>query len=157
MSLRARLLIAIGVIAIVALAVVDVVTYSALSTYLYQRVDQQLDQSQGRYEFSLDNGVPLVCFAAPGVQPGGDGGGGGGGGPGNPSVSPTFQSPAVQVRSASGGVVDGQNCPANVNGTAYSPDIPRTLPGLAGGGGQHVVYFNAAATRSGAMAAAGTP
>ena len=45
MSLRTRLLIAIGVIALVALAVADVVTYSSLESFLYQRVDQQLDQS----------------------------------------------------------------------------------------------------------------
>ena len=49
MSLRTRLLIAIGVIAVVALAVADVATYSALQSFLYQRVDQQLEQSSHGY------------------------------------------------------------------------------------------------------------
>ena len=46
MSLRARLLVAIGVIALVALLIADVVTYSALESFLYQRVDQQLASAQ---------------------------------------------------------------------------------------------------------------
>ena len=49
MSLRSRLLIAIGVIALVALAIADVATYKSLESFLYQRVDQQLDQSHGFY------------------------------------------------------------------------------------------------------------
>ncbi len=48
MSLRTRLLIAIGVIALVALVVADVVTYSSLESFLYQRVDQQLEQAVGQ-------------------------------------------------------------------------------------------------------------
>ena len=43
MSLRSRLLIAIGVIALVALAIADVATYKSLQSFLYQQVDQQLD------------------------------------------------------------------------------------------------------------------
>ncbi|MDQ6695827.1 MAG: HAMP domain-containing protein, partial [Actinomycetota bacterium] len=43
MSLRARLLLAIGVVAIIALAAADVATYSSLRSFLYDRVDQSLD------------------------------------------------------------------------------------------------------------------
>ena len=43
MSLRARLLLAVGAVALVALVVADVATYSALRAFLYQRVDQSLE------------------------------------------------------------------------------------------------------------------
>ena len=42
MSLRLRLLVAVGLIAIVALVVADFATYSALRTTLYNQVDQEL-------------------------------------------------------------------------------------------------------------------
>ena len=42
MSLRLRLLVAVGLISIVALVVADFATYSALRSSLYQQVDQQL-------------------------------------------------------------------------------------------------------------------
>ena len=73
MSLRTRLLIAIGVIALVALAVADVVTYSALESFLYQRVDQQLDQSHGRYQLHGRRAAALrLLCAGPGrFAPGG--------------------------------------------------------------------------------------
>ena len=67
MSLRARLLVAIGVIALVALAVADVVTYSALQSFLYQRIDQQLDQSHVGIE-ALGERRPsplLLCHSGP--------------------------------------------------------------------------------------------
>ena len=44
MSLRLRLLLAVGAIAIVALVVADFATYSALRTSLYNQVDQELAQ-----------------------------------------------------------------------------------------------------------------
>ena len=46
MSLRLRLLVAVGLIAIVALVVADFATYSALRSSLYNQVDQQLAQRQ---------------------------------------------------------------------------------------------------------------
>ena len=45
MSLRLRLLLAVGAIAVVALVVADVATYSALRSFLFQRVDQTLDSA----------------------------------------------------------------------------------------------------------------
>src|SRR2546421_6552661 len=45
MSLRTRLLLALGVVALVALVVADVVTYSSLRSFLVQRVDEQLQQA----------------------------------------------------------------------------------------------------------------
>src|SRR5438270_6742465 len=45
MSLRTRLVLALGVVALVALVAADVATYSALRSFLVQRVDQQLQQA----------------------------------------------------------------------------------------------------------------
>jgi hypothetical protein len=78
MSLRTRLLIAIGVIALVALAIADVVTYSALQSFLYQRVDQQLTSAHGPYEHDVESGRQVSCFAGPG-GPFGNGAGSPGG------------------------------------------------------------------------------
>ena len=45
MSLRLRLLVAVGAIALVALVVADFATYSALRSSLYKQVDQSLAQN----------------------------------------------------------------------------------------------------------------
>jgi two-component system OmpR family sensor kinase len=44
-SLRGRLLLAVGAVALVALVVADVATYSALRSFLFQRVDQTLESA----------------------------------------------------------------------------------------------------------------
>ncbi len=145
MSLRTRLLIAIGVIALVALVVADAVTYSALQSFLYQRVDQQLDQAHAPYELSA-NGGGLTCFA---VGPGGPGGGrvsAPSGEPGNGGV-PSVQFPAVEVRAPNGGVVDGQSCPARVDGKDQLPQLPATITGFSRApDGTEVAYFTAPST-----------
>src|SRR5437660_1690597 len=53
MSLRGRLLLAVGAVALVALVVADVATYSALRSFLYQRVDQSLDTAHFGLERAL--------------------------------------------------------------------------------------------------------
>jgi two-component system OmpR family sensor kinase len=50
MSLRVRLLVAVGAVALVALAVADLATYSSLRSFLYQRVDQSLDSAHRAIE-----------------------------------------------------------------------------------------------------------
>src|SRR3954469_21689639 len=54
MSLRGRLLLAVGAVALVALVVADVATYSALRSFLYQRVDQTLDSAHRILESGVD-------------------------------------------------------------------------------------------------------
>ena len=125
MSLRSRLLIAIGVIALVALAVADVVTYSSLESFLYQRVDQQLDQQSLSLDHFLNGGAQLNC--RPQLRAGRRR-------TGRRSTATTFPpTPCRNTRSrcaySTGGVVDGQNCAAYVDDTAYSPQIPSTIPG----------------------------
>jgi two-component system OmpR family sensor kinase len=147
MSLRSRLLIAIGIIALVALIIADVVTYSSLESFLYQRVDQQLSQSQGRYVQEAGSTVGLMCIK-PGQFAPGNGGPGGAGG--TPFTPPSFQTSAAEVRSVSGQVIDGQSCPAYVNSKAFTPQLPKTIAGLsATPGNTQVVYFNAPATLAG--------
>jgi two-component system OmpR family sensor kinase len=145
MSLRSRLLIAIGIIALVALVIADVVTYSSLESFLYQRVDQQLDQSQVRYVPEA-NGSFLFCLKPGQVIPGNGPSGGGG----DHFTPPPFQSSAAEIRTTSGQVVDGQSCPAHVNSKSFTPLLPNTIPGLATTpGGTQATYFNAPATEAG--------
>jgi two-component system, OmpR family, sensor kinase len=144
MSLRSRLLIAIGVIALVALVVADVITYSSLESFLYQRVDQQLELGQGRAAQAANSPEGLFCLRPGRFFPGGGNPGQAGG---NPSAPPSFQESATEVRTTSGSVVHSQNCPAYVNGKAYSPKLPTTIAGLSTiPGGSRAVYFNAPAT-----------
>ncbi len=67
MSLRARLLLAVGAVALVALVAANVVTYTELSSFLYNRVDQDLQQSTPHYEqLAPDSDEP---GPGPGPQP----------------------------------------------------------------------------------------
>ncbi len=156
MSLRSRLLIAIGIIALVALTIADVVTYSSLESFLYQRVDQQLDQSHARFEQPVDDGFIIGC-ARPGRIPGtpatgegGNGGSGDGGVPDGTGPSNVTQVQAVQVRSASGAIVDSQSCAAYVGNVAYTPAVPKTITGFTtAADGSKVSYFDVPSTKSG--------
>src|SRR5664280_141912 len=148
MSLRSRLLIAIGVIALVALAIADVVTYSALESFLYQRVDQQLDQFNVGYERGLNNGGTLLCYGGPGrLQPGGSGPAWTSDPEGGPP-SNAVQIAAVEVRTPTGAVVNSQSCPSYVDGTAYTPQLPGTITGFTTApDGTPVAYFDAPSTQ----------
>ncbi len=156
MSLRSRLLIAVGIIALVALAIADVATYKSLESFLYQRVDQQLQQSSGYTIQLLDKGgtLPPNFCAGPGpyAPPDGDGDGDDGGGGGQPAQDPrsnAIQEQAVEVRSVSGDVLEGQNCPAYVDGTPFSPQLPDTINGFTTVDGYQVAYFNARSVEAG--------
>src|SRR4051794_18476197 len=58
MSLRGRLLLAVGAVALVALLAADVATYSSLKNFLYDRVDEALVSTQQGLERGLDGGGP---------------------------------------------------------------------------------------------------
>jgi len=152
MSLRARLVVAIGIITIVTLAVADVVTYSALQSFLYQRIDQQLDQSHVGIEAWINGGHLLSCYAIPGqtTGPGGNPPGNPDNGQGDEPPSNAIQVQAVEVRTPSGAVVDSQSCAANVNGNNDTPQIPGTVTGFTtADNGERVAYFDASSTRAG--------
>jgi two-component system OmpR family sensor kinase len=71
MSLRLRLLLATGVVALVALIGADVVTYSSLRSYLFGQLDASMEQAHPPIEQCLDAGVKpaldLMQDDAPGM------------------------------------------------------------------------------------------
>lgn len=147
MSLRARLVIAIGVIAIVALVVADIATYKSLESFLYQRIDRQLEDGHVRAEFAFNNGLNVGCS--------GPGHGNSGTNPPPPPVGKDifgfngFQASFTEIRTSTGKVVDGVRCPAYLNNTAYTPQLPTTITGLAPDGhGESATYFNTASTQA---------
>lgn len=86
MSLRARILLATAVVALLALVVADVVTYAELHSYLYGQVDQVLNMAHGPVEASVSG----AGNGAPGPPPGR------GPGTGGPSC-PDFEGMAVDA------------------------------------------------------------
>jgi two-component system OmpR family sensor kinase len=146
MSLRSRLLIAIGVIALVALVIADVATYKSLQSFLYQQVDQQLESSHISIEGALNSGHSLQCYPGDGSPQGG-----GPGGPGNSSSPYTnaFQELAVEVRSPTGQVSSSGVCAIDEGGTSYTPQLPTTITGYSTeSNGERYVYFTAASTQA---------
>jgi two-component system OmpR family sensor kinase len=145
-SLRLRLLVAVGAIAVIALVLADFATYSALRSFLYKQVDQSLAQHPARLADSLagpDCPSPRpVAFGA------GDGPAGGGGGTlGFPN---TYGIGFIALSTTGGNVVDGLECPAYVGNQAYSPQLPAHITGFSTQpNGSQVVYFTAASTKPG--------
>ena len=162
MSLRLRLLLAVGAIAIVALVVADFATYSALRTSLYNQVDQELAQHRPGPAISVATGN-VVCNTPQsgsglggfnsidnGGGPGGAGGELPGGGEGGPNVTGFLYSAVVKT---SGSVLDDLVCPAYVGKTAYRPQLPDPITGFTTQpDGTEVAYFTAGSTASGGPA-----
>jgi two-component system, OmpR family, sensor kinase len=140
-SLRLRLLAAVGLIAVVALLLADFATYSALRSSLYNQVDQQIAQNHA--------GVPLDQFGQPSCsspeRPEGRGsiangsqpptGGTGTGNSGNPNepgqnFGNLFTISYVGITNINGQVVHGLECPAYVGNTPYRPDLPSPMTGF---------------------------
>jgi len=77
-SLRFRLLLAVGVVALTALAIADIVTYQELRSFLFNRIDQSLEQSHIALEGALGSQgghIPGGSFPESGT-PSGNGAGG---------------------------------------------------------------------------------
>jgi len=108
-SLRARLLVAVAVVALGALAIADVVTYQELRSFLYTRIDQSLEQSHMPIEAALGSEPP-----------------GGRGGVVPPGVT------ATTAPGGSGTDTDGDAAAAGEPGCAALPgvtgDVLRELP-----------------------------
>ncbi|HTZ09977.1 MAG TPA: HAMP domain-containing sensor histidine kinase [Acidimicrobiales bacterium] len=94
MSLRTRLLLAVAAVAVIALVIADVVTYQALKSFLYNRIDQSLEQSHIPIENAL-GGTP---------KPGGPAGNGGPGpgGAGAPGVPGAVRPSSSQATTTAG-------------------------------------------------------
>ncbi len=124
MSLRLRLLVAVGLIAVVALVVADFATYSALRSSLYQQVDQSLDQSFPGVHHAVD--VWIENGAVNCSTPFGFPGGGPGGGPANALGYNYFA-----LTDQGGQVVQGLECPAYVGNQPYRPQLPNPIGGFS--------------------------
>jgi len=148
-SLRLRLLLAVGAIAIVALVVADFATYSALRSSLYNQVDQEL-AAHPQVRFTVDSvtgavqcptphssfgGTPVE--AGPGPGPGSGPGDGDQGGFAN-----IFGISYASVVNQNGSVVDDLVCPAYVGKDSYRPQLPSPITGFTTQpDGSQAVYF----------------
>jgi two-component system, OmpR family, sensor kinase len=152
MSLRARLLVAIGIIALVALAAADVATYKSLQSFLYQRIDQQLEQSHPIFERAAETGKSILTFCHSQGQPAPAGNAGAPSADQNGTPpSAFFQSQAVEIQTRSGKVVGGQSCPAyEEQNHLYTPQIPRSIAGFSTDTDDtQVAYFDAPSVQPG--------
>jgi two-component system, OmpR family, sensor kinase len=145
-SLRLRLLVAVGLISIVALVVADFATYSALRSSLYQQVDQQLSQRRPGVPVDVRTGT-LACLSpnSGGFIPrGGPDGPGPGGAEGSPNVFGYSYSADVNEN---GKVLEGAECPAYVGTHPYQPALPNPITGFtAQPDGSDEVYFTTSST-----------
>ncbi|MGH9018445.1 MAG: hypothetical protein ACRDY1_11915, partial [Acidimicrobiales bacterium] len=153
LSLRSRLLLAVGAIALVSLVAADFTVYAALRSYLYRQTDQTLALSAGPVSHLADHGGPQGRRL-----PGGFGG-------------PTFATPPlnasgfcqigresapgmfIEVREADDKVVSGEECSAFVPGQkSYEPKLPRRITGLVPDPapfGTPTAYFTVASAEKG--------
>ncbi len=161
MSLRLRLLVAVGLISIAALVVADFATYSALRNSLYNQVDQQLAQHTHPFLVDEATGGPRCSTPTPlgadgdnAVDNGnsgtsGDSGSGpvGGQGRGGPNVFGIYFSAVV---TENGNTVNGWTCPAYVGAHSYSPQLPSPISGFSPQpDGTQVAYFTASSSTPG--------
>ena len=152
MSLRLRLLLAVGAIALIALVVADFATYSALRSSLYKQVDQSLVNNRVPIAQNRLTGV-VTCFRSArsgigGVQTEG----GAPPTPGGANAVPNGIEYA-EVRTADGKVVDDLSCPAYVSNHAYTPQLPSHITGLTKqSDGTMAIYFTAASKQAGGPA-----
>jgi two-component system OmpR family sensor kinase len=167
-SLRLRLLLAVGAIAVIALVVADFATYSALRTSLYNQVDQQLAQQRTHLQPTPTGLVfnPAGCLPQGGVTVGGaaaDGGDSGNSGNSGSTGAPgAVGNPARQfpnifsvsyfavVTANKSAVVNGVECSAYVDDHPYRPDLPVPITGFSTqADGTQVAYFTTGSVAAG--------
>jgi two-component system OmpR family sensor kinase len=154
-SLRLRLLLAVGAIAIIALVVADFATYSALRSSLYHQVDQELAHP-ARFNVDLVTGTAVGCTSPQSDFGGGGpvGNSGGGPSPGGPDNFPNvFGISYIGVASQSGKVVQAFQCPAYVGNHPYRPQLPSPFTGFtAQPDGSQVAQFTTTSIAQGGPA-----
>jgi signal transduction histidine kinase len=146
-SLRLRLLLAVGAISVVALVLADFATYSSLRSSLYKQVDQSLVQNPLRIDrFLAGDPCPTPTLF-------GEGGPGGGAPPGGGGSNDFGASTYTEVLTAGGSQLGGKQCYAYVGNHRYSPQLPGHITGFAAQpGGAPAVYFTAGSAQSGGPA-----
>ncbi|MGO9027315.1 MAG: sensor histidine kinase [Acidimicrobiales bacterium] len=129
MSLRARLLLAVGIAAFVALVVADLVTYSSLQSFELNRVDQTLQTIL--HPVGLNGPAPIPGTGGAndnGSQPSNDGDGGGGLS-GTPACTLLTNATVTfaEIRGGSGNVSCSSRAREAGNDNLYSPVLPTHL------------------------------
>ena len=148
MSLRLRLLLAVGAISIFALVVADFATYSALRTSLYNQVDQQLARQPPNLRQNVLTGAP-TC-PSPQHDFGGGPVGNSGGGPPSEGFANVSGINYIGVTTTSGQVVQGLECPAYVGEHPYRPALPSPITGFSTQrDGSQVAQFTTGAVAAG--------
>ena len=140
MSLRGRLLLAVGAVALVALVAADVTTYSLLRSFLFTRVDQTLDTTYFSVAPMLQGG-PAPPSGSSHTPPK----------PSTGSLSSLAPGTFVQERSATGAIVPSIGQPAfTPGGKTYTPKLPARIgaPAKQGRSGG-AIYFTVSSTKAG--------
>jgi two-component system, OmpR family, sensor kinase len=151
-SLRLRLLVAVGAIALIALVVADFATYSALRSSLYKQDDQSLSQAHVRLFTDSAGSIVAPCTSPPadGFGSGGTGANPQGGlGDGN-RFSNALGAEFFEFRTPAGKLIDGLTCKAYVGSHAYSPQLPARVTGFSTQpNGARAVFFTTSAVGGG--------
>jgi two-component system OmpR family sensor kinase len=146
-SLRVRLILAVGIVALVALTLADIAVYASLKSYLYRQVDSTLQVAQQ----SIESAVTQPSVTDPpgtGASPPG----------GQQPSGPTFcalgreSAPGmfIEVLTPKDRVVDGDECPAFAPGhTASSPNLTAVVTPDTGSKGFGDYFTVASTTRGG--------
>jgi len=158
-SLRTRLLLALGAVSLVALVVADVVTYQELRSFMYQGVDQSLELAHRPFEQALGSVGPIGQHHLPPPQAADGTGalpGGGFQGFGTTSFCQTFTSVRgldpgtfVEVRTAGGRVIDHCAVPLMPGTRAATPVLASKITGFSSNAadfGEETVYLTAPST-----------
>jgi two-component system OmpR family sensor kinase len=133
MSLRARLLVTVGTVTVLALGIASVATYSLLQSYLYSKADDSLHFASNVITHAVNNSQQFSRCVRPGSAPP----------PVNSQGRPiptalkgftnlgSVVTVSYEVRSASGVVASGEHCAAYVRGQTFNPIIPKVIAGLS--------------------------
>ena len=174
LSLRSRLLLAVGAVTLLALSLTGALVFTSLRSYLYTQVDNTLATSSRAVEMTAGDPEQVTAhgefFVPSGTGPGGAAPGRGNSPPGGaygPGASPfcavgreTAPGMFIAVLSATGQVVSGaagrEECPAFQPGSAsYFPKLPAVITGFSRSGsgrGEPTTYFTVASTTAGGPA-----
>lgn len=150
MSLRSRLLLALGVVAVAALLAADVATYSALRSFLLSRVDYELQSAHAPIEQALTGGPNSPGGPAAPSGPNGQSGPATAGS-GECDFARLDPQTYLQIRNGSEPVCV-QLAYQPGGSTTFSPRLPAEITGFSvknNLGGEPTVYFNAPAAQKG--------
>ena len=121
LSLRARLLLAVAAVALVGLVLADIATYTALRSFLVDRVDESLSAAHR----------PLIrsLYGPPDRSPGGDAG----------ALAAAAPGAYIELRAPDGSALVSQSTRGEF--TTSRPRLPEHVSGLASNGEESQTFF----------------